>query len=648
MKSFRPRFRPDRAIILAAGFGTRMLPLSRIVPKPLMPLWGKPILLHVLRQLQDWGVRSVLINCHYRADALLSFARSNPVPGLQLNLSFEPEILGTGGVLQRASWFLGDDPFWMLNADVAMDLDPALLLREIGDAKTMASLWIHPIRGPRTVEVRKGMISSFRSAHPGQDGTYTFCGLHLISPRILMFIPEGFSSIISAYERAMQSGMWLKGVVVPDAYWADIGTPDQYLQAHRDIAHRSVTRRPGGHLMDPDVSRGDILRNVWVGPRADCAKDADIENTVVWPRARIGVRAILRNAIVAPDVTVNHFATGILVPAEKALDSAEFGAVESLLGPLDRAVAQVTPRSGSARSYTRIRRGHRSIMLMRYSSERKENALFAGHSRFLARCGIRVPNVLIDRPKERLALLEDVGDISLQVNAVRKPRSIETHYRSLLETVHELHHGATRSALRSRRSLMPPFSPRLFRWEHELFANEFLRRRSDISEDDIIDLLQELAHVASRLRKAPHVLLHRDLQSSNVLLFRKELVLIDFQGMRLGPAAYDLASLLCDPYVSLQMAIQERLLVHYSHLSPTACRDAQWFWWAAIQRLSQAIGSYGRLALLPGGARFATYVQPALRMMQRAVRQVDDKLPALNRFVDTFSSLNQDTRPILY
>ena len=116
---------PNKAFVLAAGFGTRMLPLSRDLPKPMMPLWGRPLLEHVLLLLRDWGVRDVLVNTHHRPGELIRWAAGRPVAGLRVNFSFEPEILGTGGALRRAAWFLDDRPFWLINADVAADLDPS-------------------------------------------------------------------------------------------------------------------------------------------------------------------------------------------------------------------------------------------------------------------------------------------------------------------------------------------------------------------------------------------------------------------------------------------------------------------------------------------------------------------------------------------
>ena len=133
--------------------------------------------------------------------------------------------------------------------------------------------------------------------------------------------------------------------------------------------------------------------------------------------------------------------------------------------------------------------------------------------------------------------------------------------------------------------------------------------------------------------RQPPVLLHRDLQSSNVMVVRGRAVLIDFQGMRLGPAAYDLGSLLCDPYVSLGETMQRRLLALYAEYTAEDA-DALWpvFCHAAVQRLVQALGAYGRLSSRPDTAGFRRHIRPALSLLARVLTHLD-KSPYLRDLV---------------
>lgn len=614
---------PNKAFVLAAGFGTRMLPLSRDLPKPMMPLWGRPLLEHVLLLLRDWGVRDVLVNTHHRPGELIRWAAGRPVAGLRVNFSFEPEILGTGGALRRAAWFLDDRPFWLINADVAADLDPAPLLRAFARLHPLAALWLHPSLGPRTVSMENGLVTSFRAPVPGAGGTFTFCGLHLLSPRILDYLPEeSFAGIVPAYERAMKRGERIAGVCVPDCFWADLGTPRQYLEAHAEILKRGRrSGRPG-----PADTRGFAA----IGPNVQRAPGCRIENSVVWEGARLGPRARVCDAVIGREAVVNEPVTGLAGRGDRVLDPAEQRAAREYGWPPDEVTAFPFGPRGSARAFARLRRGRDSVILMRYDPERAENNLQVPHGRFLAGIAFRVPAVLLDRPESNLALLEDAGDCCLRDRVLRaRPDRIEGLYRRILDQLARLHETGTQRAKQAHLTLMQPFTLKLYRWERELFVTHFLRAAHRASAGEIRQIRRELAGIAARLNRAPRVLLHRDLQSSNILLKNGTPVFIDFQGMRLGPAAYDLASLLCDPYVALPEPLQEKLLLHYARRRPKDPSAARLFWPAAVQRLVQALGAYGRLSAQPGLESFARFIPPALLLLRRALGRIPP-LPALS------------------
>ena len=608
---------PRKAFVLAAGLGTRMRPLSFDIPKPLMPLWASRSSGMCWSGCAHGACGDVLINVHHEPGQILEYVRRAPVPGLKISLSFEPVILGTGGALRRAAWFLDDRPFWLVNSDIVADLDPSPLVRRFSTGHPLAVLWMDAARGPRTVRMDRGLVTQFHS------GTYTFCGLHLVSPRILDSLPaEGFAGIIPAYERAMKRGERVAGVCVPGSFWADIGTPQQYLDAHREL--RPMKRR----------------RNfVALGRGVTIEKGARIANSVIWDGARIRKRARIENAIIGRDADVAGPASYIVLRADRALDDAEQSAIRRLgFDPAAASVIPVGPR-GSARTFMRITTGAagvasaRSVLLVRYTDEREENALYAGHARFLAGLGLRVPSVFLDRPAARLCLIEDVGNRPLQAAVPRMSEAdILGTYSQVLRQVERLHARGAAAARRAGLRLMAPFSPSLYEWERDFFAAQFLERRLHERPATITAIRDELALVAARLRRAPQVLIHRDLQSSNILLRRGAPVFIDFQGMRLGPAVYDLASLLADPYVSLPEPVQERLLDGYARRSGRGSAIRNLFWWAAIERLAQALGAYARLSELPGMAHFAQHIRPALLMMHRAVSRVDG-LPALRRWV---------------
>lgn len=539
-----------KAIILAAGFGSRLAPLTREVPKPLIPLHGTPMIIHLLRRLKSWGVEEVLINLHHGTDILLRDIPPQAPAGLRLQFSYEPEILGTGGALRRMAWFFGQAPLWLANADALMDLDPAPLLRAHRRHHPLATLWMIPGQGPRTVRIGPAhRILDFRSS-----GGLTFSGLHLLSPRILDFIPpaETFSSIITAYESALAAGETLLGLPVPGSRWADIGTPDQLLDAE------------GGSV---------ILPGAHADPRAT------LHRAILGPGTRIRARRTAAGLIIRPATA--------LTPAENAwVPDAE--AVEFL------------PARGSDRTFRRIHTPRRTCILMTCGTARPENQRFTPHTRYLARNHIRVPAILRHTPQAWL--LEDAGRIHL----LDAPTPANT--RKAIALTARLHNLRTWTRL----DLEPAFSPALYTWEHRLFFDEFLSRHAPGT--DPAPLQKLLSQAAQRLLREPPVLVHRDLQSTNILFHRREAVLIDYQGMRPGPAAYDLASLLADPYLDRPLAQQFTLLRHYNTLARhPVSEDA--YRAAVLQRLAQALGAYGRLGARPETRRFLTHIPPALRQL---------------------------------
>jgi NDP-sugar pyrophosphorylase family protein/aminoglycoside/choline kinase family phosphotransferase len=630
---------PRKAVILAAGFGTRMLPLSLDTPKSMMPLWGTPVLGHTLDMLARWGVEDVLINLHHQPEAMCNYVRHRPASRPRIALSFEPDILGTGGALRHAAWFLDAQPFWMINADIAADLDPRALIAAFYQHRALAALWLNAKHGPRTVEMTGGRITNFASSRPGTEGTYTFCGLQLLSPRILGFIPpKGFATIVQAYQQAFANALKIAGVCVAHSYWADIGTPDGYIQAHREILERHITGEPGAVLLSPDRLRSmqswrhRIQFNGFLsaGQNVVIRKGARIANAVIWDDARVASDAIVEQAIIGQGCDVHGHVPRVAVRSafspSAPVNTADIPlamAMHSLRWqPAETTVIPFEPR-GSARHFTRLESQGQRVILVRYSREREENALYTHHARFLKSIGLPVPDILLDAPEKNFFIMQDLGDQSLQnMGKTWPPARLTAFYHVIMASVAHWHMEGGRAARRRRLVLVAPFSPDLYRWEREFFVRHFLQPRLHPSPEMVRQILDELAAVAGDLLKAPTVLVHRDLQASNILRVGRRPFFIDFQGMRFGAAAYDLASLLCDPYIELPLAATLKLLNAYNRLVSQKQRVSEnLFWRAAIERLAQALAAYGRLGANPETAWFGNYMAPGLRMMQRALEQ---------------------------
>ncbi len=260
---------------------------------------------------------------------------------------------------------------------------------------------------------------------------------------------------------------------------------------------------------------------------------------------------------------------------------------------------------------------------MRYDPARTENSYYVAQARFLRKQRWPVPEILYASPSEYWAILEDVGADSLleRVSALPPSTALIATYRAILDHVVDLHGRVTRALRRSRVPTMPPFGPALYRYERALFTDHYLRGHLKLDESLIAKIDRELQRAARALAHTRPVLLHRDLQSSNIFFHRGDPVFIDFQGMRLGPAAYDLASLLCDPYVALPNNLRNQLLDEYTAKADPRTFRREDFAWASVQRLIQAIGAYARLGALPGCDRFLKHIPTALNLLRELLSE---------------------------
>lgn len=617
---------PRKAVLLAAGLGSRMTPLSYDLPKPMMPLWGVPVIEHVVNALCRAGVSDILINLHHHPQPLLDWCRQQRNPSLHIQLSFEPQILGTGGALRRAAHFLDSEPFWLVNTDIAFEMDPLLLINDFKRHRPLATLWMHETKGPRTVEMTPdGTITNFASAAPGQVGTFTFCGVQILQPAILSFLPEpSFCSVVDGYRRAQAQGVAVRGCLIENSYWADLGTPERYLAAHRDIAQAYRRKLPGATLLHA-AERQRMRRAIPVGTKMNgfaavgrgvyIASEVSLTDSVLWDGSRVHDGGYVASSVAGRNTDVGGLLDGSTLVCANALpaDPILAAAFHVLRAAPCRTMLETLPARGSDRSFERLSVGKRSAILIRYDDQRRpENGRYAALSGALIAAGVRVPKVLLDLPEQKAVLFEDAGTRSLQdALAGMNRRNRLQHYRRVIEQIVILH-GILPEDLPS---LEPPFSPALYRWEHDLFANHLLRDTLHLPPDTIAIALKALAPYAECLLKQPPVPVHRDLQSSNILLRRGGPVIIDFQGLRLGAAAYDLASLLCDPYAMLDAEDRHALLDDYAGRIPGGEAVRRAFVPAAVQRLSQALGAYGRLSALPATRRFARYISPACAML---------------------------------
>lgn len=296
--------------------------------------------------------------------------------------------------------------------------------------------------------------------------------------------------------------------------------------------------------------------------------------------------------------------------------------------------AEALEKGGSGRSYFRLVAGAQRMVFARYTDERRENARFVEIARFLAASGVRVPAIYRHLPGEGCLWMEDAGPVDLWTFRedpweVRLPL-----YQSALEELAKLHTCATRSFASARLELEPGFDEALYRWEQGYFFEHCLGGFFQTREERVAELasLPTLAEIPVRLGKCERVLVHRDFQSQNVIIRNGTAVMIDFQGLRPGVDAYDLASIVFDPYVTLSAAERDELVLIYRSARLAAGRQVVSgfdgiFHLCALQRLMQALGAYGFLGLKKNKPAFLQHIPAAMRSLDFVVARIPGLAP---------------------
>jgi NDP-sugar pyrophosphorylase family protein len=240
-----------KAMILAAGLGTRLRPLTDHRPKALVEVAGRTLLEITLAHLRTFGISDVIINVHYFADMILEYLQKNDNFGMHIESSREEALLDTGGGLKKAAYFFREEsePFILHNVDVISTIDlgrmvqlhtenQALATLAVQDRKTSRYLLFDEARqlcGRRSVSEEKTEL--VRSSQPLQ--ALAFSGIHVISPRIFSGMSEeGAFSIIQSYLRLAGQGEKVLGFRVDEYYWRDLGRPENVVQAAEDFKHK--------------------------------------------------------------------------------------------------------------------------------------------------------------------------------------------------------------------------------------------------------------------------------------------------------------------------------------------------------------------------------------------------------------------------
>jgi len=316
-----------RAMILAGGMSTRLYPLTKDVPKPLVPVAGEPITAHVIRWLKSFGYDDIAINVHYHADRVMERFGDGSELGVNLHYSIEPKLMGSAGALKPLEAFF-TEPFVVVGCDDLTDANLDSLVAFHRKSNALATIGLVEAAevdqygvvitadDGRIVEFQEKPAKGTEKSHLVNTGIYVF------DPAIFAEIPAetfyDFGKQVFPGLQARNASFF--GLRLPGAYWCDVGTPGEYRRATADaLAGRVALRGARARGIATDAVLGDDVQidgDVRIGARAVLGNrvrivgpsvvgddvrigdDSLLERAIVWDRTRIGERVVVRDTIV--------------------------------------------------------------------------------------------------------------------------------------------------------------------------------------------------------------------------------------------------------------------------------------------------------------------------------------------------------------
>lgn len=284
-----------RAMILSAGYGTRLWPLTEDRTKPAIPILGKPLVGYVAEYLAAFGCREIIVNLHHRPESVRAALGDGSRFGVKLNYIEEPVILGTSGALDNARELLGDLTFIVINGKIITDIDLSAALQTHRNTNALATLVLLPnIKRERfsLVKIGDGLVQGF-GAMPevvavDADSPLMFTGIQILEPRIFDYIPHGvFShSTTDVYPQAIEKGERI-AAHVGEGQWYELSTIRRYLEISlKLLAERGLS--------------------VYSGARSEIPQDAEVSDSILWDDVRVGPGARVHRAILGDGVRIRE------------------------------------------------------------------------------------------------------------------------------------------------------------------------------------------------------------------------------------------------------------------------------------------------------------------------------------------------------
>ncbi|MEX0321905.1 MAG: sugar phosphate nucleotidyltransferase [Puniceicoccaceae bacterium] len=600
--------------IASAGMGTRLQPLTHTFPKPLLPVAGIAVIDRLLQSINGvLEIESLAMNLHHLPEQFQQWTESLDEKVPQPKFFHEDELLGTGGAISNAHEFFCNGTCLLVNGDILADIDWRSFVEYHRQSSNMVTLAVQD----RSHERRVGVDSEGKLLCI--DPSMSTAGVHrwlgyacaaIYEPEFLEYLPQGESHVppfwVTAAENTKRIGTYDIGLCA----WLDLGNVDSY--AWGILSCLKGSQR---YLAEPLKIPWDTKLNGTCVIEQDVTIGLGVEliDSILLPGAIISDGEVLDSVVAGPGFRVPY-----ALPQTHASSQSDNGIL-----------------SGSDRLYRRTPDG----MLMEYSATEKLVQRQIKLTGSLLTNGISVPEVLSNNPAKRQVLLQDLGDESLQVWC--KGQEQNEILEMLQDVLDRLIDFQWADVADTGIPQDKPFDETVLLWETSYFLERCVYRVFGLKEfcDPILKSLQaEFEKLASTVSSLPRNLMHRDFQSSNVMIHDNKPWFIDFQAAHHGPCFYDAASMIGDPYLDLPKQARQELDAYYlakvsSRLNMSSEDARTALIECGMQRHMQALGAYGFLSSIRGKQDFLQYITPALGLLSEEVELLKSEFPVLHKLV---------------
>lgn len=315
-----------KAMVMAAGVGSRLDPLTQKIPKPLVPVLNKPVMDILLQKLKNYGVEKVIANTHYLAEQIQErYSKNSPID-IHFDYIHEKNLSGTAGGVKKCEFFFEDvEDFIVVSADGLHDADFDKIVRSHKESGCIATMAISAVDHAEVchygvvVPTKEHVVSEFQEKPSVEDAksNYINTGIYVFNKRIFDFIPEGekYDFAKNVFPRLLEAGEKINTYRIY-SYWSDIGTIEQYIQSNIDaLCKKVIIENPNIIRKFDSVYAVDknnsipldikLIGNVVLGRNCKIGNNVKLENVILWDNVTIGDNVELKNVVCANGSTIN-------------------------------------------------------------------------------------------------------------------------------------------------------------------------------------------------------------------------------------------------------------------------------------------------------------------------------------------------------